>query len=102
MYHCSQVDKRQHKPKKGKRDGALLRDKEAMSSYQCMGWLHITLMEDTDMAFVKLKHEDDHVPYWKIDVPEEVQEFVLDNLQLTTAKVSMSSAILFLTIDVIM
>jgi len=48
-----------------------------MDTFQCGGWLHITVMDGGDDVLVKLKHLDDHVPYWTIDVPEEIQSFVL-------------------------
>ncbi|KAJ7581308.1 hypothetical protein C8J56DRAFT_794595 [Mycena floridula] len=83
MYHCAQISTRQHKPKKAKHEGVKHRDKDAMESFACKGWLHITLSESSDIAFVKIRHDDDHVPYWCIDVPEDIQQYVRDNPDLT-------------------
>lgn len=74
--------------KKSSKEGVKHHDKEQMSSFNCNGWLHITVWDDSDIALVKLTHEIDHVPYWKIDVPENVKTFVLENLELTPTKVS--------------
>ena len=78
MYHCSQMHECQHKPKKGKHEGAKLRDKDAMDTFDCHGWLFITVIEGSDVVNdVKFQHKDDHIPYWNIDVPEDVQDFGL-------------------------
>jgi hypothetical protein len=34
-----------------------------------------------------LKHEDDHVPYWCIDVPQDVKDFVHANSDLNPTQV---------------
>ncbi|KAF8967522.1 hypothetical protein BDZ97DRAFT_1656387 [Flammula alnicola] len=83
MYHCAQINTRQHKPKKAKNEGVKHRDKEQMDTFKCHGWLSITITDDGDDAFVKFQHEDDHVPYWNIDVPSEIQDFVRENLELS-------------------
>ncbi|KAJ7787808.1 hypothetical protein B0H14DRAFT_2399159 [Mycena olivaceomarginata] len=83
MYHCSQNQKRQHKPKKSEREGAKHRDKIPMESFNCRGWLHITIDDSDNIAIVKILHRDDHIPYWCIDVPAEVTEFVRQNPKLT-------------------
>lgn len=87
-YHCAQSKLRQEKSKKGQREGAKPRDKESMDVFDCSGWLHIYLNENDTIAFVKLKHEDDHVAYWCIDVPKEVRSYVLKNCHLSPAQVS--------------
>jgi len=72
------MNERQHKPKKGKCEGAKLRDKDAMDTFDCHGWLFITVIEGSDVVNdVKFQHKDDHIPYWNIDVPEDVQDFGL-------------------------
>jgi len=86
MYHCAQIRSRQHKPKKAG-NGVKHRDKEQMDTFQCGGWLHITVMDGGDDVLVKLKHLDDHVSYWTIDVPEEIQSFVRQNVELSPTQV---------------
>jgi hypothetical protein len=72
MYHCAQNTKRQHAPKKTQREGAKPRDKIAIDAFTCKGWLHITITDWDDIAFVNIGHAKDHVLYWKIDVPPEI------------------------------
>jgi hypothetical protein len=88
MYHCSQVHERQHKPKKGRHAGAKLRDKDAMDTFDCHGWLFITVTEGSDIVNVKFQHKDDHVPYWNIDVPQDVQDLVHNNPSMTPTQVN--------------
>jgi hypothetical protein len=87
MYHCSQVHERQHKPKKGRHEGAKPRDKDAMDTFDCHGWLFITVIEGNDVVNVKFQHKDDHVPYWNIDVPQDVQDLIRNNLNMTPTQV---------------
>jgi hypothetical protein len=87
MYHCSQMHERQHKPKKGRCEGAKLRDKDAMDTFDCHGWLFITVVEGSDVVNVKFQHKDDHIPYWNIDVPQDVQNLVQNNLSMTPTQV---------------
>ena len=92
MYHCAQNSSRQHKPKKGAKDIVKNRDKEQMDTFKCHGWLSITIMDSNgevqgDNAFIKFQHEDDHVPYWNIDVPPEVQDYVHENIDLGPTQV---------------
>jgi hypothetical protein len=87
MYHCAQNSSRQHKPKKVEMDGVKNRDKEQMDTFKCHGWLSITIMDGGDDAFVNFQHEDDHVPYWNIEVPLEVQDYVHKNIDLGPTQV---------------
>ncbi|KAG6871393.1 hypothetical protein C0995_005157 [Termitomyces sp. Mi166 len=43
-------------------------------------------MEGSAVALVKLKHQDDHIPYWCIDVPQDVQDFIKSNSALNPAQ----------------
>jgi hypothetical protein len=62
MYHCAQNGLRQHAAAKTAQKGKG-RDKGSMDAFQCKGWLHITLSDLSDVAYMKLDHIDDHVPY---------------------------------------
>ncbi|KAJ7721232.1 hypothetical protein B0H14DRAFT_587392 [Mycena olivaceomarginata] len=81
-YHCAQISSRQHRPKKYKREGTKTRDKISMDAFPCKGWLHITVNDGEDVASVSLSHADDHVPYYSIDVPAEVVDYVHGNHKL--------------------
>lgn len=59
-----------------------------MDTFDCEGWLHITITEESNIALVKLKHQEDHVPYWDIDVPEDARNIVSKNPNLTMSQVS--------------
>ncbi|KAJ7763777.1 hypothetical protein B0H16DRAFT_1311018, partial [Mycena metata] len=85
MYHCAQNKTRQQASKKTA--GAKSRDKLPMDAFQCHGWLHITISDWEDIALVKIGHQDDHIPYWSIDVPADVIEFVRLNPKLTPGQV---------------
>ncbi|KAJ7679519.1 hypothetical protein DFH06DRAFT_974484, partial [Mycena polygramma] len=87
-YHCVQNEARQNTSKKSQREGVKHRDKIAMDTFQCHGWLHITVNDSDSIAFVKISHADDHVPYWCIDVPADVMEFVRANPKLTPTQVA--------------
>jgi hypothetical protein len=86
MYHCAQSEARQNAPKISDRV-EVKRDKLAMDAFHCHGWLHITVNDWDNIAFVKILHRDDHIPYWSIDVPPDVVEFVRKNPKLTPGQV---------------
>ena len=76
MYNCAQNSDRQHAPVKSSNIGIKHRDKESMDSFDCSGWIHITLSDLSDTAFIKLTHCEDHVPYCPIDIPEDIEKYV--------------------------
>ncbi|KAJ7508051.1 hypothetical protein B0H11DRAFT_1653878, partial [Mycena galericulata] len=86
-YHCAQNQVRQHAPKKNQTNGAKTRDKISRDTFKCHGWLHITINDEDRVAFVKILHSQDHAPYYSIDIPPEVREFVHQNHKLTPAQV---------------
>ncbi|KAJ6551889.1 hypothetical protein B0H19DRAFT_1073515 [Mycena capillaripes] len=81
MYHCVQNQARQNAPKKSQREGVKHRDKISMDTFKCHGWLHITVGDSNAIAFVKISRLDDHIPYWSIDVPTDVMEYVRNNIK---------------------
>ena len=83
MYHWVQIVTHQHKPKKGKKEGVIQRDKEQMDTFKCGGWLHITITDESNIVLVKLKHQNDHVKYWSIEVPSDVQDHICNNSDLS-------------------
>ena len=86
-YYCSQYKKRQQASRKSKKDGASQCDKLKMVTFDCKGWLYIYLdpLTDSDVAQITYKHCLDHIPYWCIDVPEEIRKLILDNLEVPFA-----------------
>ena len=91
MYHCAQNSSHQHKPKKAAKDSHSVknRDREQMDTFKCYRWLSITIKDGGlgDDTFIKFQHKDDHVPYWRIDVPLEVQNYVHKNIDLGPTQV---------------
>ena len=87
MYHCAQNSKRQHKLKKIE-DPKKQHDRDCVNTFKCKGWLHITITDLSDTAFVKIDHHDDHVPYFPIDMPQDVEDFVTNNAKMTLTQVS--------------
>jgi hypothetical protein len=88
MYNCAQNTDRQHAPLKSCQEGVKNRDKESMETFDCSGWIHITLSDLSDVAFIKLTHCQDHIPYCPIDIPEAIEKYVQDNLKLTPTQAS--------------
>ncbi|KAG6824654.1 hypothetical protein H0H92_006195 [Tricholoma furcatifolium] len=84
MYHCAQIDARQHKSEKTQKPNVKHRDKHSMETFDCAGWLHILVFMGSPVVHVKLMHKEDHIPYWCIDVPAEVKDFVNANHNLTS------------------
>ncbi|KAJ7015883.1 hypothetical protein C8F04DRAFT_1204854 [Mycena alexandri] len=70
MYHCAQSISRQHKSKKNQREG------RETSGQNC----------DGNISLQRIKHEENHIPYYSIDVPPDVVDFVHKNHKLTTTQ----------------
>jgi hypothetical protein len=87
MYHCAQSSSRQEKSQKSQKDSARHRDKGSMDVFECKGWLHITLNDWDHIAYVKMEHLDEHVPYWSIDVPDAIKQMIIDLPDLTPVQV---------------
>lgn len=86
-FHCAQSMTRQHEPQKLV-DASKHRDKESMVSFPCDGWLHITVLDVSNTATIKVLHCVDHVSYWTIDIPPEIDCFIRENAHLTVSQVS--------------
>jgi hypothetical protein len=87
MYHCAQIDDRHHAPSKSQKPGIKHRDKESMETFDCSGWLHVTLSDMSDLAFIRLEHHTGHVPYCPIDILDDVRTYVCENIKLMPAQV---------------
>ena len=58
-----------------------------MDTFKCHGWLHIMLLELDNVAYIKIDHRDDHIPYVPIDIPEDVMELIDKNPKWTPTQV---------------
>ncbi|KAJ6614190.1 hypothetical protein B0H10DRAFT_1803925 [Mycena sp. CBHHK59/15] len=85
-YHCAQNADRQHKPKKHE-NADKHRTSHQMECFDCDGWLHITVSNESTEALVHFKHEQDHIPYCSIDVPLAIKEFIGANPHLNTSQI---------------
>lgn len=83
MYSCAQSVQRQHESRKVL-DISKQRDKIPMHSFDCKGWLQIHLSRDLQYACVKLVHEEDHVHYCMIDIPNDVKDYVKESADKLT------------------
>ncbi|KIK58569.1 hypothetical protein GYMLUDRAFT_74854 [Collybiopsis luxurians FD-317 M1] len=55
-----------------------------MYSHPCKGWLGTTIDSDSTIALVSLKHMDDHEPYFNIEIPQHIKEFVQNHASLSS------------------
>lgn len=85
-YHCAQNSKRQKKPEKVS-DPKKHRDKEAMDSFDCHGWLTLTVSDDSDAIVVTLDHRMSHIAYCPIDLPDDVDTIIRENSGYTPSQV---------------
>lgn len=101
MYHCAQLSDRQREPKQDCRtkEGAKPRDKLSMDTHNCAGWLNIIITDELDHAIVSLRHELDHQPYWNIELPQNIKDFIHEHahLSLTTQVSKLSYSVYVLT-----
>lgn len=58
-----------------------------MPAFECGGWLHVTVSESSPVVVVKLKHDTAHTPYFDIDMPSEIIDYVVKNDELPIVKV---------------
>ncbi|EJD54251.1 hypothetical protein AURDEDRAFT_156030 [Auricularia subglabra TFB-10046 SS5] len=84
-YSCAQNADRKAKPQKHA-DPAKQRDKIPLDTFDCHGWLHISVSDASDVVFVKLSHKKDHVHYSCIDIPPDVLDLVANGGDLTVSQ----------------
>ena len=61
-----------------------------MQTFDCSGWLHITISDQSDIASIKLDHHDAHIPYCPIEIPEDIVMYIHNNLKLMPAQVRLN------------
>ncbi len=86
MFHCAQIATRQKAAQKVP-DQTKHRDKDAMDTFDCKGWLSITVSKNSDTVTVKLSHALGHVHYVPIDLPEDVLDIIQKNPHMTSSQV---------------
>ncbi|PIL26554.1 hypothetical protein GSI_12312 [Ganoderma sinense ZZ0214-1] len=84
-YNCAQNAKRQKKSKKVA-DPKKHRDKDAMDSFDCHGWLSIRVTDNLDIVAITLTHRLSHVPYCPIDLPDDVVAMINENPNQTVSQ----------------
>lgn len=85
-YHCCQLDNQQQKSKKVDERNKWC-DKISMDVFNCNSWIHIILDDRCTAARIKIIHEEDHIPYCVIDVPEDVKAMVQGGKDKTPSQV---------------
>lgn len=74
QYHCAQLEECQEAPRK-KKDAPKTRDKLKMHTFDCHGWMQMTINTDhPTLVALHIKHTLDHVPYWNVHLPPEWYE----------------------------
>ena len=58
-----------------------------MCSFECDGWLHITIDDRTMDAAIVIQHKDDHIPYFVIGLPEDVKKLISDRCKENVTQV---------------
>jgi hypothetical protein len=58
-----------------------------MAGFECASWLTVSVIEDCEIFSIKITHREDHVPYWSIDIPADVQTYVQENQNMTPKQV---------------
>lgn len=58
-----------------------------METFECQGWVHVTVAENQSRLHVKVSHVEDHVPYTYIDIPDDVRRRVESNVHMTVSQV---------------
>ncbi|CAK5263435.1 unnamed protein product [Mycena citricolor] len=63
------------------------RDKGQMDTFDCEGYLTIWAAENQDQYFIRYAHNDLHLKYKCIDLPEDVKQLVDGNLELRVTEI---------------
>lgn len=80
-YRCAQIECRQKAPKKVD-NPEKQRDKVQMASFDCHGWLMMTINTETpNIISLHLQHKCDHVPYCDVALPEDVRARVMKEVK---------------------
>jgi hypothetical protein len=58
-----------------------------MDTFECHGWLHITIGDASDVALIKYNHEEDHILYCNVEVPPDIQAYIGENKNMTPTQV---------------
>ncbi|KAH9483482.1 hypothetical protein JR316_0002950 [Psilocybe cubensis] len=83
-YYCAQMYSRQRTNKDC--ESIKERRKPSMQTFQCHGWLFMTVYQELHVVEVSVQHKEKHVPYRCIDVPPAVHEFLKDNPGISFAQ----------------
>ncbi|KIK60122.1 hypothetical protein GYMLUDRAFT_59633 [Collybiopsis luxurians FD-317 M1] len=84
IYNCTQQQNWQHKSKKNQCKGAIPCNKLSMHSHPCEGWLGIPIHSDSTTVLVSLKNMDNYEPYFNIEIPQHIKEFVQNHASLSS------------------
>ena len=59
-----------------------------MKHFTCRGAIKIVIADNTNIAAVSFRHEQAHVAYPCIDIPDDVEKIILEGETKTPAQVS--------------
>lgn len=84
---CAQRSDRQHEPKKSL-EIKKQRGKAQMDTFPCGGYLRINIPDTCGYADIVLEHKAKHIPYCRIDVPDDVHAIIRMNRSKRVSQVS--------------
>lgn len=88
IFNCTQNKKCQNPSKKSQKPGVKNRDKGWMETFECGGWMHVTVSDVANQVLVKYGHNMAHMPYCSQKVPEIIEEIIMKNPHLTVDQVT--------------
>lgn len=47
-----------------------------MERFECNGWLHLAVSENSAMVDMKIRHDVDHIAYLDINLPEKWKDYI--------------------------
>ncbi|KAF9562091.1 hypothetical protein CPC08DRAFT_395871 [Agrocybe pediades] len=58
-------------------------------AFPCGGWLFIAVVHDNESepAHIRLKHQNNHVPYCFTDIPKDIKKYITDNMDRSPCQV---------------
>lgn len=60
------------------------RDARRMRRFECDGWLHITVLANSNVVDITCKHNLEHLPYVNIDLPDQWKDYIKENARTHT------------------
>lgn len=83
-YSCAQSRSREPKAKTSKGPRVKMCDTCRMDRYDCGGWLHIAVSNILAVVDIKIKHDESHIGYLDIQLPEKWKKYIEEHARTQT------------------